>query len=144
MLPLTSGAQGLGLPELLLPLLLGPEAKVQKGGVMGGLETEVTADTVNVMLEAATFNGPSIRRTSKALGLRSEASGRFERGTENGKCAFLKLQNIVIETYEVGEHAAQCYGAIDHIAIDVSDVDRVCRGCLKRSAPAVCSLSRIF
>ena len=45
--------------------------------------------------------------------------------TENGKCAFLKLQNIVIETYEVGEHAAQCYGAIDHIAIDVSDVDRV-------------------
>ena len=39
--------------------------------------------------------------------------------TENGKCAFLKLQNIVIETYEVGEHAAQCYGAIDHIAIGV-------------------------
>ena len=35
--------------------------------------------------------------------------------TENGKCAFLKLQNIVIETYEVGEHAAQCYGAIDHM-----------------------------
>ena len=49
---------------------------------MGGLETEVTADTVNVMLEAATFNGPSIRRTSKALGLRSEASGRFERGVD--------------------------------------------------------------
>ena len=41
----------------------------------------------------------------------------------------LKLQNIVIETYEVGEHAAQCYGAIDHIAIDVSDVDRsICAG----------------
>ena len=39
---------------------------------MGGLETEVTGETVNVMLEAATFNGPSIRRTSKALGLRSE------------------------------------------------------------------------
>jgi len=52
------------------------------GGVMGGLETEVTQDTVNVMLEAATFNGPSIRRTSKALGLRSEASGRFERGVD--------------------------------------------------------------
>ncbi len=52
------------------------------GGVMGGLETEVTQDTVNVMLEAATFNGPSIRRTSKALGLRSDASGRFERGVD--------------------------------------------------------------
>ena len=48
----------------------------------GGLETEVTGETVNVMLEAATFNGPSIRRTSKALGLRSEASGRFERGVD--------------------------------------------------------------
>ena len=52
------------------------------GGVMGGLATEVTAATVNVMLEAANFNGPSIRRTSKALGLRSEASGRFERGVD--------------------------------------------------------------
>ena len=52
------------------------------GGVMGGLETEVTSSTVNVMLEAATFAGPSIRRTSKALGLRSEASGRFERGVD--------------------------------------------------------------
>lgn len=58
------------------------EHAVGLGGVMGGLETEVTADTVNVMLEAATFNGPSIRRTSKALGLRSEASGRFERGVD--------------------------------------------------------------
>ncbi len=58
------------------------EHAVGLGGVMGGLETEVTGATVNVMLEAATFNGPSIRRTSKALGLRSEASGRFERGVD--------------------------------------------------------------
>lgn len=59
-----------------------PAHAVGLGGVMGGLETEVTDSTVNVMLEAATFNGPSIRRTSKALGLRSEASGRFERGVD--------------------------------------------------------------
>lgn len=59
-----------------------PDHAVGLGGVMGGLETEVTGETVNVMLEAATFNGPSIRRTSKALGLRSEASGRFERGVD--------------------------------------------------------------
>lgn len=58
------------------------EQAVGLGGVMGGLATEVTGATVNVMLEAATFNGPSIRRTSKALGLRSEASGRFERGVD--------------------------------------------------------------
>ena len=51
-------------------------------GVMGGLATEVTNNTQNVILEAASFNGVSIRRTSKALGLRSEASGRFERGVD--------------------------------------------------------------
>ena len=51
-------------------------------GVMGGLATEVTASTQTVVLEAATFDGVSIRRTSRALGLRSEASGRFERGID--------------------------------------------------------------
>lgn len=51
-------------------------------GVMGGLATEVTANTQTVFLEAASFNGASIRRTSRALGLRSEASGRFERGID--------------------------------------------------------------
>ncbi len=59
-----------------------PEHAIGLGGVMGGLETEVTNDTVNVLLEAATFSGASIRRTSRALGLRSEASGRFERGVD--------------------------------------------------------------
>lgn len=51
-------------------------------GVMGGLATEVTAGTKTVLLEAAAFHGPSIRRTSRALGLRSEASARFERGVD--------------------------------------------------------------
>ena len=51
-------------------------------GVMGGLETEVTEKTTSVVLEAASFNGPSIRRTSRACGLHSEASGRFERGVD--------------------------------------------------------------
>lgn len=45
--------------------------------------------------------------------------------TANGKCAFLKLGSIVIETYEVGDGAAMRYGAIDHMAIDVSDVEKV-------------------
>ncbi|VBB08765.1 phenylalanyl-trna synthetase b3/b4 [Lucifera butyrica] len=51
-------------------------------GVMGGLATEVTANTKNVLLEAAAFQGVSIRKTSRVLGLRSEASGRFERGID--------------------------------------------------------------
>ena len=51
-------------------------------GIMGGLESEVTENTTTVVFEAACFNGPSIRRTSRSVGLHSEASGRFERGTD--------------------------------------------------------------
>lgn len=82
-----------------------PNHAVGLGGVMGGLETEVTSATVNVMLEAATFNGPAIRRTSKALGLRSEASGRFERGVDTvlthnalNRAAYLLEQMQACET----------------------------------------------
>ena len=64
------------------------EKAVGLGGVMGGLITEVTDKTTTVILEAAAFNGPSIRRTSKALGLRSEASMRFERGVDIAHCHF--------------------------------------------------------
>lgn len=53
---------------------------VALAGVIGGLESEVTDRTVNVLLEAATFVGPNIRRTSTELRARSEASARFEKG----------------------------------------------------------------
>ena len=49
-------------------------------GVMGGYNSEVDDTTVDILLEAAHFNSESIRKTSRKLGLRSEASGRFERG----------------------------------------------------------------
>jgi phenylalanyl-tRNA synthetase beta chain len=52
------------------------------GGVMGGGDSEVSAATTAVLLEAATFDPRAIRRTSKRLGLRSEASHRFERGVD--------------------------------------------------------------
>lgn len=52
-------------------------------GVMGGYDSEVTNTTTDVLLEAAVFNGASIRRTARALGMRSEASGRFERGVNS-------------------------------------------------------------
>ena len=54
-------------------------------GVMGGFETEITDKTTTVVLEAANFNPASIRRTSRAVGLHSEASGRFERGVDINK-----------------------------------------------------------
>lgn len=48
-------------------------------GVMGGLDSEVTDRTVNIVLESAKFDGGAVRKTSRALGLRSEASQRFEK-----------------------------------------------------------------
>ena len=48
-------------------------------GVMGGQISEISDDTTRVLMEAATWVGPNIMRTSKALGLRSEASARFEK-----------------------------------------------------------------
>lgn len=49
-------------------------------GVMGGLDTEVDENTTLVLLESATFNPAMIRRTARYLGLRTEASNRFEKG----------------------------------------------------------------
>jgi phenylalanyl-tRNA synthetase beta chain len=49
-------------------------------GVMGGERSEVHPGTTRVLMESATWDGPSIQRTSTRLGLRSEASGRFEKG----------------------------------------------------------------
>jgi phenylalanyl-tRNA synthetase beta chain len=55
---------------------------VAVGGVMGGLNSEIEPDTTNVLLESAYFSPASIRRTSKKLGLNTDASHRFERGID--------------------------------------------------------------
>src|SRR4051812_42844094 len=49
-------------------------------GIMGGARSEVNERTTRVLMEAANWNGPNIQRTSSRLGLRTEASGRFEKG----------------------------------------------------------------
>jgi phenylalanyl-tRNA synthetase beta chain len=51
-------------------------------GVMGGLDSEITKDTRRLMIESAHFSAVSVRRTSRRLGLRSEASNRFEKGID--------------------------------------------------------------
>ena len=53
---------------------------VALGGVMGGQATEIDSSSKNVVLEAAVFDGKSIRKTSGRLNLRSESSARFEKG----------------------------------------------------------------
>ena len=52
------------------------------GGVMGGADSEIGFSSRNILLESACFDPVSIRRTAKALGLRTEASYRFERGAD--------------------------------------------------------------
>ena len=52
------------------------------GGVMGGQESEIGPSTTRIVLESACFTPASVRRTSKRLGLKTEASTRFERGSD--------------------------------------------------------------
>ena len=58
------------------------EKPVALAGVMGGANSEIVGDTAMVVFESANFNGPSVRRTAMALGMRTEASGRFEKGLD--------------------------------------------------------------
>ncbi len=61
-------------------LITDGENPIALGGVMGGLDSEVTPTTTTVFLESALFNATRIGKTSRRLDLRSEASMRFERG----------------------------------------------------------------
>ncbi|HEY7332362.1 MAG TPA: phenylalanine--tRNA ligase subunit beta [Candidatus Limnocylindria bacterium] len=56
------------------------ERAIGLAGIMGGADTEVTAETTEVILESAIFHGPTIRNAARRLGLRSEASMRHEKG----------------------------------------------------------------
>ncbi|MBU2008368.1 MAG: phenylalanine--tRNA ligase subunit beta [Chloroflexi bacterium] len=69
-------------PQMLV--IADAERAVALGGIMGGLDTEVTPSTTAVLLEAASFAFPQIRATSRALGLDTEAVMRFGRGLAPG------------------------------------------------------------
>ena len=58
------------------------EKPVAVAGVMGGENSEIVGDTDMVLFESACFNGPSVRRTATALGMRTDASSRFEKGLD--------------------------------------------------------------
>lgn len=66
-------------------------------GVMGGMDSGVKDDTTEIIFEAASFDSANIRKTSKRLGLRSEASGRFEKGVsiENAQLAIDRAVQLV-------------------------------------------------
>ena len=81
-------------------LLIADETKgIALAGVMGGQNTEIKDNTVDVLIESAYFSPTNIRRTSKTLGLRTDASYRFERGADidindwaSARCAQLILE----------------------------------------------------
>lgn len=69
-------------------------------GVMGGLNTEIQPTTTDVLIESAYFAPTNVRRTSKALGLRTDASYRFERGADIGAADFAsrRCAQLILET----------------------------------------------
>ena len=69
------------------------------GGVMGGLESEVTDNTKNILLEVAQFNSQNVRKTSRRLTLSSDSSYRFERGidVEDSIKVINRLANLIQE-----------------------------------------------
>lgn len=58
------------------------EKEVGIAGIMGGENSKITDDVKTVLFEAATFNGPNIRKSAKRIGMRTEASGIFEKGLD--------------------------------------------------------------
>jgi phenylalanyl-tRNA synthetase beta chain len=100
-------------PDMLV--IADASVPVAVAGVMGGADSEVGPATRTIVFESASFNANSVRRTSKALGLKTEASMRFERGVDPNlplvamqrACALLvsigggKDRGMVVDQYPV-------------------------------------------
>lgn len=87
-------------------------------GVMGGVNTEVTENTKNIVLESAVFRPLSVRRTSSKLGLRSESSMRFERGVDlNRSLMAANYACYLLEKYAGGKVLkGYVHKGTDHVA----------------------------
>ncbi len=87
-------------------LICDPTGPVALAGVMGGESTEVSDTTVNILLESARFDPETTSRTSRTLGLISEASLRFERGVDRTACvAALDRAAALMHEFADGEVA---------------------------------------
>lgn len=87
------------------------ETPVALAGVMGGLDSEITDETVDVLLESAAFNNGSISRTSRMLDLMSEASIRYERVVDASGCA--DVSSVAAALFESCCGATVCPGIVD-------------------------------
>lgn len=83
-------------------------------GVMGGFDTEVTEDTVNVLLEGANFDQDLIRDTARRLQLRSEASAKFEKGIDPNIAKIgVDRAAQLIKDFGAGEVLSDCIDAYE-------------------------------
>jgi phenylalanyl-tRNA synthetase beta chain len=118
-------------PEVLV--IADRERAIGLAGVMGGLATEVTAGTTDVLLESAHFDRRRVRIGAKRLGLHTDASHRFERGADFGACDFASRRCAAMIAELAGGTVAE--PAIDAVAAEPAGVAwRFDAGALERFA----------
>ncbi|HXV97763.1 MAG TPA: phenylalanine--tRNA ligase subunit beta, partial [Anaerolineae bacterium] len=93
-------------------LVTDPQGNLSIGGIMGGGESEVSEQSQNILLEAASWNFINIRRTSQALNIKSEASYRFSRGVHPSQAMFGALRGAKLMAELAGGTIAN--GVLDY------------------------------
>lgn len=116
---LTLDGQERELETGALLIVDGENQPVGLAGVMGGLDSEVTETTVNIVLESAKFDGGSVRKTSRHLGLRSEASLRFEK--EVDPAAVIPALNRAAEMMALYAGGNVLHGVVEAVVSEAED-----------------------
>ena len=116
------------MPEDAL-MIKDAEEAIGIAGIMGGLDSEITGETTTILIEGANFNGDNIRLTAKALGLRTEASSRFEKGIDPNQAGIAvdRVCHLIEELgygKVVGGAVDNYPGQLDPWTVDVR-IDRV-------------------
>ena len=108
-------------------LICDGEKPVAIAGIMGGMNSEVTNQTVNVLLESACFNAISIRRTARKVNLATDASYRFERGVDPGGTinALDRAVQLLVEVSggsaeEAGVDCCSCHQPMTSLDLKIS------------------------
>lgn len=90
-------------------LICDAEKPIAIAGIMGGENSEIKPTTVNILIESAYFNPACIRRTSRALGLSTDSSYRFERGTDPNNTLFAAQRTAQLVSEICGGSIAKGY-----------------------------------
>jgi phenylalanyl-tRNA synthetase, beta subunit, non-spirochete bacterial len=107
------------------------EVPIGIAGVMGGEYSGIYDDTTTIVFEGACFDGPNIRTSAKKLGLRTEASGRFEKGLNPENCMYATLRALeLVEELDAGDIIGGIADAYPnprierHIPLDVERINK--------------------